>query len=83
MTIREHIDQVASLQIPVAEERQWISLRDQKQETLDSLDRLLGNQDGPNRDKIAALREIAIAAKRMADGIERRDRDRERQESEF
>jgi hypothetical protein len=57
-------------------ERLWVSLHAQKQEVLDVLDRLLGNQDGSKSAKIAALREVESAARRMADQVERHEANR-------
>jgi hypothetical protein len=54
-----------------ATERPRVSLQARKQEVLDVLDRLLSNQDGSKSAKVAALREVEKAAKRMADQIER------------
>jgi hypothetical protein len=54
-----------------ATERLRVSLQAQKQEVLDVLDRLLGNQDGSKSAKVSALRDVETAARRMADRIER------------
>jgi|HubBroStandDraft_5_1064220.scaffolds.fasta_scaffold1212809_2 hypothetical protein len=45
---------------------------DRKQAALDALDHLLGAPALLHSEKIEALREIEAAAKRMADGCERR-----------
>ena len=47
-------------------------LNDRKKAALQNLDRMLGIQTHTKHEKITALREIEKAAKRMADGIERR-----------
>lgn len=51
------------------------ALNDCKAEASAALDRLLGVQSCTKAEKIAGLREIQAAAKRMADGIERRIRE--------
>jgi hypothetical protein len=56
-----------------ATEHRRISLQAQKQEVLDVLDRLLGHQDNSRSAKVAALREVERAARRMADQIERHE----------
>ena len=56
-----------------ATERLRVSLQAQKQEVLDVLDRLLGNQDGSKSAKVSALRDVETAARRMADQIERHE----------
>ncbi len=51
------------------------ALPDRKAEAASALDRLLGVQSCSKSEKIAALREIEQAAKRMADQIERHMRE--------
>jgi hypothetical protein len=70
--MRNHIDLVESLLTTIEEApMDRLPFREQKQQVLDTLDRLLGCQDCQKSDKVAALREVQSAAKRMADQIER------------
>jgi hypothetical protein len=59
-----------------------MSLAQLKQEVLDHLDHVLSCQSCRKVEKVSALREIAAAAKRMADGIEDQQRQRDRMEQD-
>jgi hypothetical protein len=63
-----------------ATEHRRISLQAQKQEVLDVLDRLLGHQDNSRSAKVAALRDVEMAARRMADQIARHEAQRQQLE---